>query len=493
MSLKRLLSAEDILKEYIENCPLDSVQTVVQYVRVITLLALTNRMDVMSEKFDIVINAVSQSDKFSEDERQSLLAYAHALCSYKYIFSLDKMGRQINLAYNIFNSMSGKRVELTPFYSWNLYAPSVFALVHSYDVSLSAESDRFLRYHSMYTDMVKHGEYAYAVYMAEMKFFTGEFSEALETISEGIKGCNSPASNASLVNFLFLRAKISLYGGEYASYEDSVNSLNKLFHHTNSPEIKDMILLCMAMLSPLCGNGEYDGYSVRCMTDEQIMLNRFVAPFIYLTLAVIDFNTGDFDNVTKNYQKYYAAAKAVKNETVMIQLTLITAAAQITAGYRLLAAENIKNAIKTLARTGIYIPAAEIFVLCPALKSSVEVDNDEEREFIDRCTVLAESFGRGIEAIQTYHLSITAHLGVSLISLAEVRRFAAAHDDRRKLLKLSKGEYECCILAASKYSNSDIELILSRSDDSVKSCLKRAFDKLGIRSRNQLRQFIPTI
>lgn len=492
LAFNTLLRTSGTLVRFMEACPLSCRAILPRYTRILALLTLTDRREEARQGFAALIAAIKADEGYSPAERRRMLFVAELMRTYEDLFILEKMGTHIKRAYELFN---GRRELYPPFHSWNLYAPSVFALIHRYSLPLSTESEQFSRYHRMYSEMIDHGGHILELYMAECVYFTGNYARAGALCRRELERCNDPRDLSVKIALLSLEGRTALYCGDYARYSEVCGQLSALTHLPQTEEAITMARLCLAALSCAQGEGRTDGFFLRCMSDDDIMLNRFQAPFSYMIIALMDYAIGRYEPLLSCREKYLAAADEVRNETIRIKLLLLFAAAELSLGDEPAALRDTEAAFERLAGTGISAPAAEVMALCPQL-AGLAVRGLPARfsVFANACAHLSFEYRRGIEAVRTYSLSGGGTASPKRTITAQmVDARAAAFDEVRRSLGLSRREFAYAMLAASRFSNAEICGVYAVGMDAVKSSLKRAFAKLGIRSRGQLRSLVPTI
>lgn len=491
LSFEVMLRTSSVLARFMDSCPLSNKAILPRYMRILALLTLTDRREQARQSFAALAAAIKSAPDYSPTERRRMLFAAELMRTYEDLFILEKMGTHIKRAYELFN---GRRELYPPFHSWNLYAPSVFALIHRYSLPLSTENEQFSRYHRMYSEMIDHGGHILELYAAECVYFTGNYHRAGALCRRELEACTDPRDLSVRISLLTLEGKAALFGGDYAGFARVCGELSALTHLPHTHEAITMARLCLAALSCAQGEGRTDGFFLRCLSDADITLNRFQAPFSYLIIALMDYAIERYEPLLSCREKYLAAAQAVRNETVEIMLLLLFAAAELMLDEPSARADT-EAAFERLAGTGITAPAAEIMALCPRLAAyAVSELPARFSVFARECAQLSSEYRRGIEAVKTYSLSGGASASPKRTVTAQmVNARAAAFDAVRRSLGLSRREFAYAMLAASHFSNAEICAVYAVGMDAVKSSLKRAFAKLGIRSRGQLRSLVPTI
>ncbi|MBQ4165180.1 MAG: hypothetical protein IJD85_02545, partial [Oscillospiraceae bacterium] len=145
-----ILQSKRQIYEIFKNISLDNPLMIPRLLRLLSLLALTDYKPYVKEHFNVIIKSITERSDITEEKRRDMLCYAYALRSYEDFYLMEKMGTHIKRAYEYY---SGVAAFSPPFYSWSLYAPSVFELIHRFSIPLEAEAEQFTRYHHMYTEM----------------------------------------------------------------------------------------------------------------------------------------------------------------------------------------------------------------------------------------------------------------------------------------------------------------------------------------------------
>lgn len=492
VSMSLLLRSRDTILRIVDAAPMDCKPFFGRYLRFVALLMLTDKRELVKDRFYLAEKYISAARDYAPAQRLEMLSYIHTLRTYEDFFRIEKMGTHIKRAYELHR---GRTANDAPFYAWNLYTPSVFSLIHRYSMPIAAESEQFLRYQKMYTEMIEHGEHICELYSAETLYYVGDLKNAAEQAYAGLCGCTEEKNKPTRIAFLLLCSKIALFSGEYHTFASMAKELGGLLHNEGMNELGTMAAMCLAELSSYWHEAEDTVFFLRCMSDEEILVNRYLAPFVYLTIAVMDMQKNDYSSVLGNADKYLAAADDVRSETVKIKMLLVFAAAALNSGQENTAAMWAERAAEKLARTDITAPAAEIFVMFPELAEFAEQTLPARYSlYIGKSAELAASHRRGIEAVMTYRIAATKRIAPkSFVTKESIMLMTAQMDAERKRLSLSKREFACAVLAASRFSNAEAARIMGASEDSIKSCLKRAFAKLGLRSRGQLKSIVPSI
>lgn len=491
LSFNRLLRTNEMLEIISVEFPLSDPKILPRYIRVLAQLALTDKRELAQEKFRSLIAFINASQDTKPSVKRRMLFCTELMRTYEDLFVLEKMGAHIKRAYDLFD---GERETYAPFHSWLLYAPSVFSLIHRYTVPISTESEQFYRYHKMYCEMIDHGAHIWELYTAECAYFTGDIARAAALCKKELARCKGEEYVSAKVALLLLYGKTALFGGDYKLFHSICGEIATLTHLPASEEIIGMARISLAELFCIQGDGQTDGFFLRCIGEKELSLNRYQYPFKKYLIVLMDFSAGRYQEVLQSRSACLAAADAVRCETIRLKLLMLFAAAEQAMGYWEQALDDMQEALEIFAPTKITAPVAEILSLCPELAEMLGQLPRELKRFAEECAELAAQFRRGVEIIRTYRMSSGEKINKRQdVTAKMVQARSAAFEEHRIMLGLTQREFLCAMLAASRFSNEEITALCDISLDAVKCALKRTFAKLGIRSRGQLRNYLPTI
>ncbi|MGN1421896.1 MAG: helix-turn-helix transcriptional regulator [Oscillospiraceae bacterium] len=485
ISLREVMGTKAALKYFLDNCPLDDKSLLKRYLRVLAMLMLTSEKSGLSGYYDRAIKYISSSPDYTEKERRHMLSYAFALRTYEDFFFIERMGKHIKRAYEYYD---GTGLSESPFYTWNMYVPSLFGLIHNYSLSISTEREQFGRYQRMYCDMLDHGKYILSYYNAELAYFIGNVSYADKAAAGILSACGKEDEAVRLIGLL-LRGKAAVYSGKYMIFSDVTEKMVKILHTTTQHEVYKMARLSLALLDMVCGSFKYSAFFACCRDDEDIRINRFAAPYYCLITAMYCLAAGKTERVIRDAEYYLSVADEVRNGTVRLQLCIILAETHLALGERAAAEDYAAKAASVLDGTPIYMPAAEVLVLCRRVREYYAGAMPEGSPMKLACAA-ADRFTVGAETVLTYKMTFCA-ANREPSDEERLSGYVRNNDTLRRQLGLNRREFEMSVFAAAGMTNEQIAQALSASLDSVKSCLKRVYAKTGIRSRQGLEALIP--
>ncbi len=485
ISFDLLMRTKDFLLYFVQSCPLDCKPMIPRLLRILSLLMLTPHRNKVKYRFAEIISYVSSSPSYSGAEQRNLLCYAYALRTYEDFYIIEKMGNHIKRAYDLY---SGSSIGTAPFYSWGLYTPSIFSLIHHYNLSIANETELFARYHSMYTEMVHHGEFVLDIYNAEAYYYVGDIKAALASAQEIIPRCKRDLYLPARISTINLVGKCSLMLGYYDLFAECTDTLSQVIRKYSSTELGEMAALSLAQLSCIRNGSEEEIWRVTSTSDEDIMLNRYAAPFYFYVRCFAMLSHREYNMLLRKVSFYLEAATDVRSETIALSIKLAAAIAHTAVGETEAATELMDSVLTILTESEIIMPAIELCMLYPHIFEQGREWLPQHEAFLNQVLNTSKQYRRNMIAVRTRELTeIGQHESNKDFLLASLNTNMTALELRRKELGLTKNAMKYALLASMQLSNEVIADTCDTTVNSVKSSLKRTFAALGISSRGQLK------
>lgn len=486
VALDYILTHKRSIYEIVKNIPLTCKPMIPRLVRMVAMLMLTDYKEKARYLFRDIIAHLSTSDDYTESERSDVLCYTHALRMYEEFYFIERMGVHIKCAYELF---SGSTVYDPPFYSWSLYTPSIFSLLYQYSVPSSTQFEQFTRYHRMYTEMVKHGEYIEAIYTAEMHYYMGDLRKSLTQSLEITQLCTQDKFIPTSLIAYKTAAKCALLLAECEQYNELVIKISDIVKQYSSTEVGDMALLTFGILSCLKHGNDEDIWHVISKNDKDIEHNRYTAPFSYYIRSCWMLAHNEHEALLQQTPKFIHSARRVRNETIEIMLWLNSATSNLMEKRMDDAAKEYIAVADMLGTTEMIMPAVEHCVNYPMIfRYAAERLMGRYAALAKKILDIAKPYIGSIETLRTQELTEQTVSQKRSARIAESEgRQAAIGADKRRELKLSERALRFATLAADGFSNAEIAEMTGASADSIKSSLKRTYAKLGVSSRARLK------
>ncbi len=474
----------------LEKIPHNLAADMTKYLTITTMVMLTDKTEEASQKFNAAATAILTDRNISEHDRRWLLAQLCIMRLSEGRLSTSKMGDNIKRAWRYYTV--GMNLKKPPF-KWSIYIPSTFMQMYDPNIPLETQNEQILRYQGMYTEMVGSGRHFGKLYTAELCYYSGNFSETRRISEAALQKGFDPLELSDRVMLLLLCGRSCLYDGDYKRFGEVLSELMAIARQDESGEVGFMARHYFAILSCYDGSGEKNGYFMLCLSDTDIQKRQFCAAFIYLSQALILYVSKRFDVLVRRAPLFLETAERSTGILMKLKIKLLYAAALLETGNKNSADDILTEVFGKFKNSRLYGAFSEILAISRPLHAEAERLFGNE-EYVRKTLALSRTLQRGIEVAFTYRLSkYSIRRTCGAVPFDMVRKIITANDEKRRALGLSVGEFGCCCLAAGGCSNAEIADILKRSPDSVKSCLKRAFSKLNIRTRKQLSQIVPLI
>ena len=345
---------------------------------------------------------------------------------------------------------------------WTFGSPSVLYMFHRERGKLENEVELLKEAMPYYDRLVKgHGRGAELVMEAERSYYCGDFGSAEITIHKALYLANSSRQEDIVLCARFLQARIAIGKGDYAY---AVYSLNKLREDMENGNLMHTLDLCDAFLKA--------NLRQRQEIPQWISEGNFLSSKIYFP-AMAFFNIvygrvlliqGEYHKLLGSVDHFIETASIFPNLLGQIY-TYIFAAAAYEKLFRYEAAlEALRRALDMALPDGIRIPFVENGdMIKPVLEKLYH--HGEYREFISSLFELYTPYQQSVQRILSDYFTL-------------------------KRPELTERETEIARLVAQGLSNREIGGKLYITQNTVKTMLKRIFEKLEISSRAMLKQHI---
>lgn len=487
-----MIRSSRLLLDFVKNCPLETKGILPRLLRMLALLMHTDVKPLLSGRFSEVISFIKTDPELDESDRRSLLCYAYALRTNEDFYILDKMGADIMRAYDLFKNT--RRFE-SPMFPWSMYSPSIFALVHRRGYSLQTENSQFNRYQRMYAEMLNHGKYTQNIFAGEARYYQGDLSGALEQLTSAARSCNGlPATQLCA---LYNAAKCCLFLGSYLRFFELLSQIHAIERQNLNKEEGAFAKLCLGMLRTMRGGGIEDSWFALCTEEDDVMYNRYTAPYFCMTKSAFWLSRGNYTQLAKVSDEYITAAATAGNEIAGIKMRLYCAQAFLMLSRFDRAAQLFSDAMYSAEDNHIPTVPAEICAAFPEVFEHIKpLVPGELIPAIETAQRQGAQFRRGMESVRTYEITYLANARKENYAehyLKPLEKLTAVTESRRLELGLTPAAYSYAIMAASGISNSEISNLFGVSIDSVKSSLKRTCAAVGASSRRELADHLPTL
>lgn len=494
ISYSMLIKSSNLLRRFVNECPMDFKPIIPRLLRVTALLMHTDAKPMLAGKFSLIKEHITSSPDYDSTERKKLTSYADALQTSENFYVLDKMGSSIKRAYDMYK---GRQRYESPNFPWTLYSPSVFCLLHRRGYSLQTENDQFVRYQHMYTEMMGHGRYAELVFTGEMKYYRGEPQSALEYLSTAATLCSDKAEAAMKLAALFSASKCCMFLGDYTKFFGFLEEIHTMERSHIGQEEADCARLCLGMLRAMRGGSFDDMWFALTTAENDVLYNRYTAPYFVMSKATCMITLKQYDRLADNIENFLQIAQTAGNEVAAAKLQMYGAQAFLALGNYDTAIGLFSEGLQAVAENFTPTAGAEFYAMYPDIFTQLTpLISERLQQETKRIAEIGSQYRRGIEAVRTYEITYLSNNCTENYAeryLAPLDRVMRSTDELRRSLGLTKPAYSYAIMAASGLSNAEMSILFNVTVDSIKSSLKRTCAALGVKKRRELVGKIPAL
>lgn len=345
--------------------------------------------------------------------------------------------------------------------SWTFGAPSVLYMFYreagGLEQAVKALKIAMPKYYEM---VVNHGKGSDLVMEAEYYFHFGDIHSAEILAIKALRVADKHSQQDIVLCASFLLSRIDLFIG---NYNRSIQRMEQLREVIDTHQLGNTLDLCDAFLKSLVGITEGVPTWIVDADYKNSNLNFPVKSFLEIISGRFLINNGHFATLIGNSEAYLETAEVFPNLLAKLYILIYRAIAYQAIGRPGLAMESLKQALDIGAADKLYLPFVEngAFLL-PLL-------NELHRHV---------AYYDFIKAVHTlYHPY-------------EVATHKIMKKQSGKRMKLAGRELEIAKLAAEGLTNVEIGNRLFITQNTVKTQLKRIFQKLEIGSREQLKDYL---
>jgi LuxR family maltose regulon positive regulatory protein len=386
------------------------------------------------------------------------------LLSFTKYNDLEKMGEHIKAASNLLEQPS-KFMDTRG--GWTFGSPSVLYMFHREAGQLEKELELMKEMLPYYEKIAKgHGTGADQVMEAEICYMRGEFDNAEILAYKAIYKASIYKQQDIVICAVFLQLRIALCRGDYAFIVNNLEKIRKQSEKEKWYHLLDTIELCHAYIKTCLGQKQN--------IPEWIMNGNYASSKLYFP-AVAFFNIvyekvllvqEDYHKFLGSKDYFVEMASIFPNLLAQIYIHIYSAAAYEKLHRRDSAQEELEKALKLASPDLILMPFVENCNMIEPLLLELQLFG-KHKAFVCEILKLYNPYKGAINSI-------------------------LAENYTKEKSVLADRETEVAKLVAQGLSNREIGLQLYISTNTVKTILKRIFDKLGINSRNMLKQYIET-
>ena len=398
-----------------------------------------------------------------EERRRVLLGELHLAASFGGYNDIAKMGEGHSRAYELLGPNS---TLFEPDIPWTFGWPSVLCAYHSKVGEMETELEHMDYYIPRYSALTSgNGSGADVVFRAETLFYRGREAEAEALALKALPVTRHSGQESIYICSAFLIQRIALMRGDVVTFEKGAaliqDSLQRSRHYARCKNLADTAAGFLAVLM-----NDPDGV-VPWLQDSELRSGRLPSPALPFArmlhgrlLLLLDQET----ELMLRSEEFLATARRYRSVLAEVYVMLCVAAAQYRLGRESEGLDSVCHALALALPDGLILPFAEnADLLGPLLPAALKRLRTAEGLNL---TLLRDRYAQGREALMRQRLGTAAASAVSL----------------------TQRERDIVQMAVEGRSNREISEHLFLSENTVKFHLKSVFQKLDIRSRQDLKK-----
>lgn len=430
------------------------------YILFVYFLFLDNEREYFDRECESIYSIIENSYKNHESYTELLGEY-YVLQSFNQFNDLKKMKKNLEKAYELLKKPSrilGTRT------SFMFCCPSPLALYHTKPGHILEEAEQLDDVMPVYyrlTDGKSKG--MEALFRAEMLLLRGEFSDALKLCEKAVYMCTSREQTDVHISTLMCICRIAYLKGDMDMLKSTMESMEKFAETYEYFESMILCEMCTGFIDVSINNIEK---IPAWMTDSQMIEKKNIITglgFSNIVYGKYLIMKEQYTSLLSISGQMLGIAGIYNNIMCKIYTLIYMAIAKNQTGERNKAIDLLKEAVKLAEEDGICIPFVENYNMLVSLLGEI-TNETSNTDLLKKINELSKKYIRGLQSAERINL-------------------------KDQKFGLTKREMEVAKLAAKRMSNKEIAEQLFIAESTVKSNLKVIFNKLGINSRNELKNF----
>ena len=431
------------------------------YMMYVYFLFVNNQREYYQRECD-VIKEIIEKEYVNNKNQQELLGEYYVLKSFLSFNDLNLMKVCFEKAYELLKKPS--RI-ISSRNSFLFGCPSPMALYHNTVGMIDAkvmEMDEIMPIYYRLTDGKSKG--IESLFRAEMLLARGELLDSLKLCDKTIYMSSSRDQLDVHIGALMTICRISYLRGDIEKLNEALDEMSRLLEDSDRYDLLTLCDMCLGFVNITINNVDKmpAWLADHCMIEKNNTI---------MTLGFANIIYGKYLLLKEEYSKFLGISgqmlgvAGVFNNIIYRTYTLIyIAISKNRTGEREKAKEILKEAIALSEDDNIFIPYVECYNMINSMLNEIEISGYSV-DFIKKVNSFAKKYIRGLQTAEK-----------------------ESYEDKR--YGLTKREMEVSKLAAMRLSNKEIAEQLFIAESTVKSNLKVVFNKLGINSRNELKNFL---
>ncbi|WP_283610667.1 helix-turn-helix transcriptional regulator [Faecalispora anaeroviscerum] len=464
-------SAENqtVMIQYFSECP-DSIR----FHHHLAMLIYSKRLfgfrqpELFQKICEETIKHIREDDSLSEEEKNNLIGEYEIIRSFACYNDIAGMSEHHRKACSL---MTRASVIFDADSMWTFSSFSVLFMFYRESGMLTKHlhiMKEALPYYYQVTG--GHGMGAEYVMEAETCYMGGDMENARIIAHTALVNAQSRNQWSVALCAEFLQVRIALFQGDYSFAATLLSQMREnLIRQKHYILLHTMDVCESAIYAQL---GQTQNFPV-WISQGNFANNKMLfpsVPSLHMVYGRILLEQKEYLKLIGQSELFLRTATIFPNLLTQIYLYIYLAAAYEQLGRRSHAVESLNKALNIAAADGLYLPFVENGKYLESLlwgtkHQQASEEFDQHAEFVTQCQKLYVAYFASIKAIRKEHFTDA-------------------------LASLTEREQEVAALAAKGLSNPQISKQLYITEHTVKAHLKNAFEKLGIKSRVQLNEYL---
>ncbi len=452
---------KDLIIKYFSECP-----SAIKERHPISLLVYALSLMTFNEMalFESVCNEFAelmQRDTVDSKTARMLMGEFELLLSFADYNDISKMVGHVKKAGQLLQEPA---VFIDTKGSWTFGSPSVLYMFYRESGQLEKEVQELedaMPYYCQLTN--NHGMGAEWVMAGERYFLQGDFENAEISLHKALFLSNYHNQPEIVISARFLKARLSLLKGDYRTLLDELEQMHKEMEQKKVHTLIHTIDMCSGFFYAYLNQ---ESKIPLWLTNGSFDSPRLLFPAVSFSNIVygrILLNQGEYLKLLGISEQLTNIASVFPNLLANIYITIYIAAANQKISRRSEALENLKSALLLALPDKVYLPFAENIDFIRPLLEELKRQNFHREEIL------------------------------KILELSEIYKISTAKIQKENFISvrptLTEREFQVARLAADGFSNKEIGENLFISQNTVKTQLKRVFDKLDLNSRILLKKY----
>lgn len=453
----------DRLITFMTECP-ENIRAKHHFAMLIYALNLfgVNEIDLFQKTCEELIEAVKNDMELSDKDRDNLLGEYELLMSFTKYNSIKAMSEHQQKSCSLMNTTS--RI-LDTNSNWTFGSPSILYMFHRESGKLTDELETMKTSMPYYYKVSGgHGMGAEYVMEAETFFLRGDMDRSQITVHKALYESSRASQWSILICAVLLQCRIFIYKGNYSSASELLERTRRELLDKKLYILLHTLELCEAYFYAILGQPEKVSKWVAQGDISNTKLLFPAIPALQMFYGRVLLEQSEYLKLIGLSEVFLNTASIFSNLLCHIYINIHLAAAHEKIYDRCEAVKYLNKAIELAAPDNLYMPFVENGKYIGSLFNEADITQGY-REFIGVCRELYGVYNNSVTTIQ--------------------KEFFYKPEPR-----LTEREQEIAELAATGFTNKEIGYRLFISENTVKARLKSIFEKLSIKSRVQLQDYL---